>query len=244
MKLNTIVKALVVICIAFSSKINAQQSSEVVKEWTSYSQSIDVSDKEGYEFKVSVAIKAEKAKENSKAALWTRIDKKDGKTGFFRNDAYATTLTDKWQIFEIKGTVDNGADVLNIGAYCQNNGDFYFDDFKVEVRKGTEKWKSITISNSGFEEDKSKGDSWRDGISKNNIVSVKNFAIEYSNNNPYKGNKSLLVKGSGILGGNDNGKFIDVNGVSLYYETYGEGEPFITHSRKRKLHEWFYQPSR
>lgn len=227
MKLINTIKAFVVLGIAFSSKINAQQATQAVKEWTSYSQSINVADKEGYEFKISAAIRVEKPKKNSRAALWTRIDKKDGKMGFFRNDAYTTTLTDKWQVFEIKGTVDNGAEVLNIGAYCQNNGDFYFDDFKVEVRKGTEKWQTIAISNSGFEEDKAKGDLWRDGISKNSIVTVKNFAIEYSNNNPYKGSKCLLVKGSGILGSNDNGKFIEVNGVSLYYEMYGEGEPLL-----------------
>lgn len=218
---------LLTVLLFLNLKVNAQESAELLQDWTSYSQSVDVSANEGYEFRVSVAIRTENIKKNSQSALWARVDKKDGKGGFFKNNIYSTTISDKWQISEVKGVIDSNAATLKIGAFCQNNGDFYFDDFKVEIKKGNGKWKTIALRNSGFEDDKAKGDLWTNGISKNQIVTVKNFNVEYSSNNPYKGTKCLLIKGSNILGGNNAGKYIDVNGVSLYYEVYGEGEPLL-----------------
>lgn len=224
--LNTII-ILTVASFFFNSKIQAQSNSEIAQNWASYSQAIDVSDKEGYDFRVSVAIRIENGRKNSKGALWVRVDKKEGGFGFFKNNVYETDATDKWQVFEIKGTIDNGASLLNLGAFCQNSGDFYFDDFKMEIKKGNGKWQTITLSNPGFEEDKAKGDLWTNGVSKNKIVAVKNFNAGYSANQPYKGKGCLYIKSRNIMGSTDNGKFIDVNGVSLYYEIYGEGEPLL-----------------
>ena len=207
--------------------IQAQNSSEILQDWTSYSQAIPIAEKSGYQFRASVAIRMESNSKASKAALWVRVDKKDGKVGFFNNNVYSTNVTNQWKIFTIEGVIDTDANVINMGAFAMNSGDFYFDDFKLEVRKGKEKWQTITIGNSGFEENFANEKSWKNGIGRNNIVTVKNFTTEYSNNNPFKGKNSLLLKGKNILGSSETGKYIDVNGVSLYYEIYGEGEPLL-----------------
>lgn len=227
MKITHQLKFFAILFMIFCAKVNAQESSEIVQEWAAYSQSVDASDKEGYEFRATAAIKMENIKKSSTLALWCRVDKKDGTRGFFKNDVHSEKVIDKWQISEIKGVIDNGASILKIGAFCQNNGDFYFDDFKLEIRKANEKWKTIVLNNSGFEEDKAKGDLWTNGTSKGKTATVKNFTVEYSKNNPFKGNQCLLIKGRNILGSNDSGKYIAVNGVSLYYEIYGEGEPLL-----------------
>ena len=211
----------------FSSEINAQETIEKLQSWTSYSQSLDCSDKVGYEFRVSAAIRIQKIKINSKASLWVRVDKKDGKTGFFQNNVNLINPTNEWKVFEIKGIIDANASRLNIGAFCENSGDFYFDDFKIEIKNSKGKWETIYVSNSGFEENTSKDELWKNGIGRNKIVSVKNFSTEYSSENPFQGNKCLHIKGINILGSNDVGKYIDVNGVSLYYEIYGEGQPLL-----------------
>jgi pimeloyl-ACP methyl ester carboxylesterase len=210
-----------------SLKSNSQEVVDVQQEWTSYSQAINIADKTGYEFRVSAAIRKESKSNSSKAALWVRVDKKDGKVGFFNNNVNSINVTDKWEIFEIKGIIDANADLINIGAFVENTGNYYYDNFKLEIKKGNEKWELITIKNSGFEDNIEKEKFWKNGIGRK-VVNVKDFEIEYSATNPYKGNKCLLIKGKNILGSNDAiGKYVDVNGVSLYYETYGEGEPLL-----------------
>lgn len=205
----------------------AQNSTEILQDWNSYSQVIPIAEKSGYQFKASVAIRMETNSKASKAALWVRVDKKDGKTGFFNNNVYATNVTKEWKTYNIEGVIDTNADVINIGAFVMNSGDFYFDDFKLEVRKGKEKWQTIAIINAGFEQNISTEKSWKNGIGEKKPFSIKNFSIDYSNNKPYKGTNSLLIKGKNILGSNETGKYMDVNGVSLYYEIYGEGEPLL-----------------
>ena len=210
-----------------SLKSNSQEVAEKQQEWMSYSQAINIADKVGYDFRVSVAIKKVSKNKSSKAALWARVDKKDGKVGFFNNNVNAINVTNKWELYEIKGIIDKDAATINIGAFAQNTGNYYFDDFKLEVKKGSGKWESIIINNSGFEENIEKELFWKNGIGRK-VVKVKDFEIEYSTTNPYEGNKCLLIKGNNILGSNDAiGKYVDVNGVSLYYEVYGEGEPLL-----------------
>lgn len=210
------------------NQIQAQNSKEIQQEWTSYSQAISIAEKSGYQFKVSCAIRKEATNKAADAALWVRVDKKDGKTGFFQNDVYSNlTVTNQWKIFTIEGVIDDEADLLNIGAFAMNSGDFYFDDFKLEVKKGKEKWQTIKLGNSGFEENFANETNWKSGIGKISLFTVKNFTADYSSNNPFKGKNSLLIKGKSILGSSESGKYMDVNGVSLYYEIYGEGEPLL-----------------
>jgi pimeloyl-ACP methyl ester carboxylesterase len=209
------------------NQIHAQNSSEILQDWTSYSQAIPIAEKSGYQFRVSVAIRMEATSKAADAALWVRVDKKDGKMGFFNNAVNSTIVTNQWKTFVTEGVIDNDANLLNIGAFVMNSGDFYFDDFKLEVKNGKEKWKTVNLNNSGFEENFKNETNWKNGIGRNKIVTVKNFSAEYSINNPYKGKNCLLIKGKNMLGSNETGKYIDVNGVSLYYEIYGEGEPLL-----------------
>ncbi len=211
----------------FALTSHAQQAEEKLKDWAAYSQAVSISGKDGYAFRVSAAIRMENAKKTSAAALWARIDKKDGTTGFFNNDVYSTTVSNQWKVYEINGLVDNNADVIYVGAFGQNSGDFYFDDFKVEVKKGNGKWETLPVKNPGFEEGSPAIDSWNYGVSRSRSEKIKNFSCVYSDNKPYKGKKALLLKGTNILGSHENGKYIEVNGVSLYYEIYGEGEPLL-----------------
>ena len=112
-------------------------------------------------------------------------------------------------------------------SICSKQRGFYFDDFKLEVNDGkSKKWIEIPLENSGFEKDITSG-GWFEGIHSQKIKHVKHFTIETSDYQPFSGNKSLLIKGRGIIGTMPEGKFMDVNGIKLYYETYGEGEPVL-----------------
>jgi pimeloyl-ACP methyl ester carboxylesterase len=204
------------------------QIKTINKDWTAYSQSIDVSMYEEAEFKVSAYLRKTDDGTKGKSALWVRVDKKDKTYGFFRNDAYdkSKVVTKDWKKFEISGKVDKGASNLYFGAFCQGNGDYYYDNFEVKLKMKNGKWKTLDISNHSFEKANSE-DTWDEGIRKSNIVRAKNFTIQYSKDAPFKGKYSLQLTGKNIIGNSKNGKFVDVNNVKLYYETYGEGTPLL-----------------
>lgn len=215
----------ILITVLFSN--NMVKAQEIIEqEWTSYSQTINIANKAGYDFRVTASIRKEAKNKSSKAGMWVRVDKKDGKVGFFSNNSYYTEVTDKWENYEIKGTIDESASILNIGAFARNSGDYYYDNFKLQVKKGNGKWESILIKNLGFEDDIAKEVSWKIGIGRKDLK-VKNFEIEYTSDKPFEGTKCLHIKGKNILGSSENGKYVDLNGVSLYYEIYGEGEPLL-----------------
>ncbi|WP_312392867.1 alpha/beta hydrolase [Chryseobacterium sp.] len=204
------------------------QNKAIVAEWTSFVQSLNVENIQNQKFKVSAKIRKENDN-NAKCAIWARIDNIDDSTGFFENQSYSKIkVTSEWKTFTIEGTIDSKAKTLNIGAFAEDNGDFYFDDFKLEVNDGkTKKWKEIPLKNSGFEEGLTLEQDWTEGIGRNKITHVKNFTISASENKPSSGKKSLHIKGENIIGNMSHGKYADVNGIKMYYETYGEGEPLL-----------------
>lgn len=213
--------------ISISSSINAQNRT-IHRDWTAYSQSVDVAEWEESEFVLSAYLKKDGDLTNGKSALWARVDKKDNSGGFFRNDAFdeSKKVSKEWKQFEIRGTIDAGADKLYFGAYCEGNGNYYFDKFELRIKNRKGEWENIKIGNSSFEDVKS-NDSWNEGVRKDKIVSVKNFDITYSDQFSYDGNNSLEIIGENIIGSNKNGQFVHVNNVKLYYEVYGEGEPLL-----------------
>lgn len=195
MKPNTLLIALIVL-ISFS--VNARK--ELVQHWTSYSQSFDATPYQNQKFRVSVAIRKESTDEKSWASLWVRVDNKKDDNGFFKNDAGGKDVTDKWKVFQIEGVVDNDGDIFNFGAFCTNNGNFYFDDYKVEFLNKENEWETRIISNPGFEDD-DKGDyinSWSEGIHNEGIAKVKGFIITYTEDSPFKGKRAVLIKGENI----------------------------------------------
>ncbi|WP_312286951.1 alpha/beta fold hydrolase [Chryseobacterium gleum] len=204
------------------------QERTIVSDWTSFTQAVNIENKPNWNFRVTAKIRKENEDNGSNCGLWCRIDNKDESTGFFENQYYGIKVTHEWKTYEIKGTINPSAKTMNIGAFAQNNGDFYFDDFKLEVNDGkSKKWIEIPLVNSGFEKDIIASGGWFEGIHSQKVKHVKHFTIGASDYKPFSGNKSLLMKGHDIIGTMPHGKFMDVNGIKLYYEVYGEGEPVL-----------------
>lgn len=204
------------------------QERSIVSSWTAFTQALNIENKQNWNFRVTAKIRKDNKDNNSNCGLWCRIDNKDRSTGFFENQYYGIKVTNEWKTYEIKGIINTNAKTINIGAFAQDNGDFYFDDFKLEVNDGkSKKWLEIPLENSGFENDITASNTWFEGIHSQKITHVKHFTVGSSDYKPFSGNKSLLIKGQGIIGSMPDGKFMDVNGIKLYYEIYGEGEPLL-----------------
>jgi len=122
-----------------------------------------------------------------------------------------------------------------------DNGDFYFDNFKLEIKNKKGKWKKIKIDNGGFENILLDG-LWNQGTHKSYPFKIKNFEIKRSKVTPYKGNYALHIKGRGLIGNNKNGKYVNVNNVQLYYEVYGSGKPLLLlHGNGQSINAFIHQ---
>ena len=193
-------KNIFLLIILFSVQYNTLSGQEKIEQdWTSYYQQCDISPYIGQKFRVTGAIRKVSEDPNSKASIWVRIDDKNDGYTFFENNASKISITKEWQEFKIEGEVKESSSILNFGAYCKLNGEFYFDNFKVQVLNQMYIWQDIQIQNPSFEDTEDiLFPSWNHGISPD-IVKVKGYEVVYSDKIPYKGEKSLLIKGEGIL---------------------------------------------
>ena len=128
-----------------------------------------------------------------------------------------------WTAVSISGAIDKRANKLSVGMFFSGRGKYYFDDFELLI-KSKNKTVSIPLGNSGFENDSLKP--WYFSNFKN-LSNVRLTSEKFKS-----GRQSLLVDNSlaesEAYGGNTRlGKYAPVNGIRLYYETYGTGEPLL-----------------
>ncbi len=193
--------------------------------WVSYSKSISVETYEGCEFRLSALVRTEVDDDSASARLWARIDKK-ASGDLVDNMWYRPIRSSEWKMYSIEGIIDSNAEKLRFGALCQFNGRFYYDHFRVEIEKGKDLW--VTVFQADFERDM---DTWSQGVTHaDEYGNNKYFNAEISRQNPAEGKGCLLITGKGVpnFGVNKQaGRYAEVNGIKLYYEVYGEGQPLL-----------------
>jgi pimeloyl-ACP methyl ester carboxylesterase len=203
----------------------AQEIKPIERKWFAFSNKIDVSMYEGKKFILESTIKTNLLPDSSgEAYMWARVDKKMG-YGFFDNMDGKPVLSKEWTNCKIEGVIDTGAIKLIIGGICVYNGDFCFDNFKLKIET-KEGWKNIEILNGNFE-NKTK-DSWNIGIGRS-TTNIKGFDLVFEKDKKTN-NTYIKVRGRGIANYGNNkevGKYFETNGVKLYYEIYGKGEPLL-----------------
>ncbi len=127
-----------------------------------------------------------------------------------------------WNKITISGKMGN-ADRISVGAMFSGKAKYYFDDFKLFI-KTTGSEIEIPLINNSFE-----GDSLAPWFVANLDKTAK---IGLTENKFNSGKKSLLIDNSSIesngYGTNTRiGKYAEINGIKLYYEVYGSGEPLL-----------------
>jgi pimeloyl-ACP methyl ester carboxylesterase len=197
-------------------------------DWGAFNQHIDVTVWQGHQFKVTAAIRTQPLDPRAGAELWVRIDKTDKTMGFFYNMMDKPIKDSTWKVYTVRGKIDKNAKWLYFGGLYQHKGSFYFDDFHLEVETAHNKWQQIALPDPGFEDDTA-------AFNKNWFYLKKRtfFTPSLSTDNPYEGKQAIKVDGSKFTkmqtyGNNDTaGHFITANGIKLYYETYGQGQPLL-----------------
>ena len=161
----------------------------------------------------------------AEAELWARVDKADKTMGFFDNMKNRPVRVKDWQVFTINGKIDKNATNLVFGGLYARKGIFYFDNFRLFIESSKGKYEEVPVANGNFETDSLKP--W------NYFKKNGGFTMTQVNESPYEGKIAAKIDGSKLIkantyGDNDStGKYAVVNGIKIYYEEYGAGEPLL-----------------
>lgn len=139
----------------------------------------------------------------------------------------ATRRDGQWRTFSLTGQLPKTAAQLAISANAYLNGTFGYDDFRLEVATGKGQWQSIPLANGDFET--ARADS-TNGFPNGWRPLYLNDAFRYRTVAEASGNHYLELIGQGVVPYGNNaaaGHTVALNGIKLYYETYGQGEPLL-----------------
>jgi pimeloyl-ACP methyl ester carboxylesterase len=196
--------------------------------WGAFSQRIDAQPYQGKAFRLQAAVKVKLIDSNAEGEIWVRVDKLDKKMGFFYNMMDKPIRLNEWKMYNITGKIDKSAAWFVFGGLYHHKGLFYFDDFRLSVETEKNKWEEISVAESGFEGDTT-------SIKKSWGFLQKRAGIEVhaTQDEAYSGKQSFLADASNFkpprtFGDNDTaGAYADVNGIRMYYEIYGQGQPLV-----------------
>jgi len=177
----------------------AQTQKVVSSDWTSFNQTIDIQTSVKKKFRVIASIKVETTEPKSWAGVWARVDTKNDEDGFFDNMSDRPVKLKEWQSYTVEGTIDANSKSLSFGGLCLYNGKFYFDKFELLIENDKGVFEPLAVLNSSFETPIKDGNipKWGFGISKDNVVKVKEYKISLDKSS-VDGKNSLLLEGTGI----------------------------------------------
>jgi pimeloyl-ACP methyl ester carboxylesterase len=190
---------------------------EVEQDWNAFFQNFDMTAYQGGHFRLKGFVRVENGSKLTNARLWARVDLEKKRIGFFDNMQNRPIVDNFWKEYSIEGTIDKKAVKLAIGGLYFGTGKYYFDNFSLEVKAVGKDWVNLNVVNGDFEQATFTGN-WK------TIFKVKGFESSVITENIDNGQKCLFVDGSTREG---KGKFIDANGISIYYETVGKGDTLL-----------------
>ena len=199
---------------------------QMKNDWGAFNQRLDAKNFAGKKFKLQAAVKVQLIDPTSEAEIWVRVDRPNRKTGFFYNMMDKPIRVKDWEIFSIEGKVDKDAEYIAFGGLYSRKGIFYFDDFKLSIETTKGNYEEVKIQNGNFESDSLKSP-WGFFQKRNG------FVLSATTETSFEGKQSCKVDGSQFkkspsYGNNDStGKYVDANGIKIYYEEYGQGQPLL-----------------
>lgn len=195
-------------------------------------QTLDVSAYPNCTFEVRGQLLVEDKSKNG-GAVACAVTTLDAKTikAYFTKDGMDSYKPGVWLPVSVSGAIDKRANKLSVGMFFSGRGKYYFDDFELLI-KSKNKMVSIPLGNSGFE---------NDSLNPWYVSNFKDMANVRLTTDKFKsGQHSLLIDNaraeSEEYGENTRlGKYAPVNGIKLYYEIYGTGEPLLLHGNNMSI---------
>lgn len=201
---------------------------QVPADWGAFMHALPAKEYAGKKFRIEAAVKVQLIDTTADAEIWVRVDRENKKMGFFYNMMDKPIRSKEWKVYSISGKVDKDAEYLVFGGLYHRKAVYYFDEFKLYIETGKDKFDEIALPFGGFESDSA-------SISKNwgYLKDKKGIKIGVTDKEFYAGKQSFCVDASAFAvaktyGNNDStGKYANVNGIRIYYEEYGSGEPVL-----------------
>lgn len=139
-----------------------------------------------------------------------------------------------WKVCRFEGIIEEEAIKFWLYFLTYGNGDFYLDNIEFKIKNTNGIWANVPVGNYNFEQSTSKspmkGLSNIESLVRKTNVQANIIRDEDPNHNQVLQIKSINAQPDQRIPYGRNkkaGKLIDVNGIKIYYEVYGEGEPLI-----------------
>ncbi|WP_299890219.1 DinB family protein [uncultured Lacinutrix sp.] len=207
------IKCIILTCLLSIATHAQKEVKEISRDWTSFSQFLDIESKTKKKFKVIASVKVDTEDKQAWAGVWARVDNKE-ETGFFDNMGDRPVKINEWKSYTVEGVIDENSKRLNFGGLCLMNGKFYFDNYKLFIENDKGVLEEVPVDNFSFETSFSNNviPKWNQGISKGKTVKVKEYKVT-TTADAVEGNSALLIEGSGIKPTSD-GTIGNVEGAS------------------------------
>ncbi|GAA0732905.1 hypothetical protein GCM10009430_46530 [Aquimarina litoralis] len=179
---------------------HGQEIKEVSRNWSAFSQSVEVSTNSERKFKVVAHVKVETEDPKAKAGIWARVDNKpDQGRGFFDNMGNRPIKSNSWNSYTVQGILNDKSEKLVFGGLFYNNGTFFYDKFELYIEDDQGEFQQVDIKNAGFETEITDRiiPMWIRSNDKGVITLAKEFTFT-SSTDSVDGSYSLAIKGEGI----------------------------------------------
>ncbi|WP_299106966.1 amidohydrolase family protein [uncultured Tenacibaculum sp.] len=198
--------AILLMCLCVANVFSQELVSQ---EWTSINQVIPLSKVKEVRFTGFLKQKSKKKKVFS--FLWMRTAKEDGEMGWYSNSQEVYKGSEDWEKVTMLHQVTNEDVKLYFGAVSFGEGDFYYDDFKLEIKNSLGEWKEVKVENNGFEDEVNNENvvGWKEGTNEKE-KNVREFQIKSSASNAHSGKRSLLMIGRNIYQDESEDAFVKV----------------------------------
>lgn len=191
----------------------------------SFTQRMNAKSFAGKKFKLQAALKIQPIDSTAEASILATVYKPGNRRGVSYYMKNKPVRSKDWQIITIEGILDKDAEHLEFGGQYSRSGIFFFDNFLLFVDSSDNHYQQTSIPAGDFESP-SLQPYW---LAPKTI----GFAVSLTSETAFHGKKSIKIDGTELkkllsFGNNDRvGKYAPVNGVNLYYEEYGRGEPLL-----------------
>lgn len=196
--------------------------------WGAFNRAVAVQDTwKGRHFRLLARVKPQVTDSISWAGIWVRNHAEGGAVSFFDNMQEKPVREDKWTDCEIKSIFNKRDSVMYFGGLYIGPGRYAFDDFRLQVETTAGNWETATLDGMGMD-DTTALSAWH--------TPGKDRGLQHSFDNGHLlvDARSLPVsterkdEKKSIYGNNPKaGHYANVNGIKVYYEVYGKGEPVV-----------------
>jgi len=142
----------------------------------------------GREVRFRARVKTRVEGVGNQGQLWLRVDREAGQRGFFDNMGDRPITSKEWQVYEIRGQIDEDAVQIFFGCFLHGSGQVWVDDIQLSVKNEEDGWDTVPVRNPGFEEEDKvhSPTGWS--------FTPSGYSIKVTEEHPFKGKKCLMIE--------------------------------------------------